>query len=257
MYDSEFALMDQQVSRVSDSFTPHDTPTILHADSMTWNTAWEGVIVADSQRALGELLVERLNRTLAPLTIWSATTIDEVRTLVGQHPNVLIVSPQRLVDGSILQLARLVRAESSQARIAVWADYAPQLVAPEEYAALVPRSSSVSDFEERLKAVLTSHACRASCATPSKNVIAAERRSSSSSVTSLSDRQLELLVLIAEGLSIKEIAQRWRLTNKSVDSLKYRLMKELNIHNRVDLARLAILEGLIDPRQIGSDESAA
>ncbi|HET6424719.1 MAG TPA: hypothetical protein VFG20_13605, partial [Planctomycetaceae bacterium] len=111
MYDSEFALMDQQVSRVSDSFTPHDTPTILHADSATWNTAWEGVIIADSQRALGELLVERLNRTLAPLRVWSATTIEEVRTLVGQHPNVLIVAPQRLVDGSILQLARLAILE--------------------------------------------------------------------------------------------------------------------------------------------------
>jgi DNA-binding NarL/FixJ family response regulator len=163
---------------------------------------------------------------------------------------VLIVSPQRLADGSILQLARLVRAESAQARIAVWADFAPQLIAPEEYAALIPRSASFAEFEDALSAILVSPAHSES----PENVATKSLAETRSSAT-LSDRQLELLVLIAEGLSIKEIAQRWRLTNKSVDSLKYRLMKELDIHNRVDLARLAILEGLIDPRQIGSESA--
>jgi len=55
------------------------------------------------------------------------------------------------------------------------------------------------------------------------------------------------LILITEGLTVREIAQRMNLSAKSVDSLKYRLMKRLNLHDRVGLVRLAIREGLIDP----------
>lgn len=246
MYHTDFAQVDHQSSR-TESFpsAPHQSrPHTPRTEAARWN----GVIIADPQPALGELLVERLKRSLAPLTLWPATSINEVLTLVRENRRVMIVAPQRLADGSILQLARLVRAESSQAQIAVWSDDAPQLLDPEEYAALVPRSTSLADFEVALYAILTTHGSTESTTTK----VATERRS----VATLSDRQLELLVLIAEGLSIKEIAQRWGLTNKSVDSLKYRLMKELNIHNRVDLARLAILEGLIDPRQVRGDESS-
>lgn len=249
MYHNELTLMDHPGSRAASyPSTPHQS---LPPSQQVEGSRWNGVIIADPQRALGELFAERLKRSLAPLTIWSATSIDEVLKLVQQHRRVMIVSPQRLADGSILQLARLVRAESPQARIAVWADFAPQLIAPEEYTALVPRSASIAEFENALNAILASQAHSAS-----SESVATKTNATVPSVATLSDRQLELMVLIAEGLSIKEIAQRWRLTNKSVDSLKYRLMKELNIHNRVDLARLAILEGLIDPRQIGSGDSS-
>lgn len=63
----------------------------------------------------------------------------------------------------------------------------------------------------------------------------------------LSGRQLEILRHLASGLSVKEIAHAMQMTYKSVDSLKYRLMQRLQIHDRVGLARFAIRAGLVSP----------
>lgn len=64
---------------------------------------------------------------------------------------------------------------------------------------------------------------------------------------SLTARQLEVLRLLARGESVKEAARHLHLSQKSVDSHKYRLMYKLGIHDRVQLTRLAIREGIMNP----------
>lgn len=66
-------------------------------------------------------------------------------------------------------------------------------------------------------------------------------------LTSLTGRQLDVLRQLALGHSVKEIARQMHLSPKSVDSHKYRIMRQLNIHDRVALARYAIREGLVLP----------
>ena len=63
----------------------------------------------------------------------------------------------------------------------------------------------------------------------------------------LTNRQQEILRYLALGDSVKEVAKRMRLSNKSIDSHKYRIMQKLEIRDRVELARYAIREGLTLP----------
>jgi DNA-binding NarL/FixJ family response regulator len=63
----------------------------------------------------------------------------------------------------------------------------------------------------------------------------------------LTSRQLEVLRLLAKGESVKEVAKTMHLSQKSVDSHKYRIMHKLGIHDRVQLARFAFREGLVLP----------
>lgn len=63
----------------------------------------------------------------------------------------------------------------------------------------------------------------------------------------LTSRQFEVLLHLAQGRSVKEVARCMHLSQKSVDSHKYRIMHKLGIHDRVLLARYAIREGLIQP----------
>lgn len=62
-----------------------------------------------------------------------------------------------------------------------------------------------------------------------------------------SDRQLEVLIHLAEGKRVKEIAESMHLSPKAIESHKYRVMNRLGIHDRVELCRWAIREGLIQP----------
>jgi DNA-binding NarL/FixJ family response regulator len=63
----------------------------------------------------------------------------------------------------------------------------------------------------------------------------------------LTNRQIEVLRYLAWGHSVKQIAKIMHLSEKSVDSHKYRIMNRLGIHDRVKLALFAIREQLIDP----------
>lgn len=68
-----------------------------------------------------------------------------------------------------------------------------------------------------------------------------------SPIDSLSDTQLRILRLLAQGDSLKIVAKKLNLTRKSVDGHKYRIMKKIGLQDRVLLARFAIREGLIEP----------
>jgi DNA-binding NarL/FixJ family response regulator len=58
---------------------------------------------------------------------------------------------------------------------------------------------------------------------------------------------LEILQLLACGDSLKMVASKLKLSKKSIDGHKYRMMRKLNVKDRVLLSRLAIREGLIQP----------
>ena len=61
----------------------------------------------------------------------------------------------------------------------------------------------------------------------------------------LTSRELEVLTLIAEGLTSREIAQRLVISHKTVDRHRENIMAKLDLHSRVDLVKYAIERGLI------------
>lgn len=69
--------------------------------------------------------------------------------------------------------------------------------------------------------------------------------SSTSPQDTLTDREREVLILIADGLTNAEIAGRLGISVKTVDRHRENLMHKLNLHSRVDLVKYAIKHGLI------------
>jgi two-component system response regulator NreC len=61
----------------------------------------------------------------------------------------------------------------------------------------------------------------------------------------LSPREREVLKLLAEGLSVKEIAAKLNLSVKTVDVHKYNLMRKIDVHDRAELIKYAIQKRLI------------
>lgn len=81
-----------------------------------------------------------------------------------------------------------------------------------------------------------------------KKVVAGYVKNSQRPKTSydrLSTREREVLKLLAEGLSVKEIATRLNLSVKTVDVHKYNLMRKIDVHDRSELIKYAIQRKLI------------
>ena len=62
----------------------------------------------------------------------------------------------------------------------------------------------------------------------------------------LSPRELEVVKLIAEGLTSDEIAEQLFISKKTVDRHRANMLEKLGMRNRVELTRYAIRRGLID-----------
>ena len=72
-----------------------------------------------------------------------------------------------------------------------------------------------------------------------------EARFSKGPIEHLTDRQCEILQLIAEGHNTKEIAAILKVSPKTVDFHRSKLMERLNIHDVPSLVRLALREKLV------------
>ena len=62
----------------------------------------------------------------------------------------------------------------------------------------------------------------------------------------LTERETEVLRLVAKGLSYKEIAERLVLSHRTVQNHVQNTLNKLQLHNRVELVRYAIEQGLDD-----------
>ena len=63
----------------------------------------------------------------------------------------------------------------------------------------------------------------------------------------LTDREREVLKLVAEGHTAREIADMLVVSPKTVEWYKTSLMNKLNIHNKTDLIKFAIRKAIITP----------
>jgi DNA-binding NarL/FixJ family response regulator len=77
--------------------------------------------------------------------------------------------------------------------------------------------------------------------------LAADRPSRESQAPQLTQRETEVLRLVASGLSYKQIAQRLTVSHRTVQNHVQNTLNKLHLHNRVELARYAIAQGLDEP----------
>lgn len=66
-------------------------------------------------------------------------------------------------------------------------------------------------------------------------------------VFSLTERERQVLVLIAEGKSTKEAAAKLGISYKTADSHRSRILEKLGVHETASMVRYAIRAGLIEP----------
>jgi DNA-binding NarL/FixJ family response regulator len=66
-------------------------------------------------------------------------------------------------------------------------------------------------------------------------------------IGALTDREREVLQLVADGQSSKEIASSLGISLKTVDSHRSNLMEKLDIHKVAGLVRFAIRSGIVEP----------
>lgn len=68
----------------------------------------------------------------------------------------------------------------------------------------------------------------------------------------LSEREMQVMLMITKGQKVQDISEQLFLSPKTVNSYRYRLFEKLSIENDVELTHMAIRYGVVDSNKVGS-----
>jgi DNA-binding NarL/FixJ family response regulator len=210
------------------------------------------ILIADHSLCFLESLQIYLSNQPKFHAVDISTSLKITDQLMEQHNYDLIIVGDHLIDATLLVAAKHIASKSNTTKIAAFCtSFSPAFLLQHNLDViknLISKKESLSSLllaihricrDEIYVSPYVQHLLRID----DKMHITPKVESA---LSQLSPRQINVLTLLANGMSVKEVAKELHLSPKSVDSHKYRLMLKLNIKGRVELARFAIREGLIE-----------
>jgi len=112
--------------------------------------------------------------------------------------------------------------------------------------AYVLKQSAFKDLEKAIKTVMVNRTFLSAdiLETVVNDYVSQLTKSEYEAYKRLSDRERQVLQLIAEGNSTKEIAYKLHVSVKTIESHRQNIMTKLGIHNLAGLTKFAVREGL-------------
>jgi DNA-binding NarL/FixJ family response regulator len=161
---------------------------------------------------------------LMDLNLGAASGVDATRTIVQELPGtrVLVLS----ASGAHSDVLEAVKAGAS--------GYLVKSASAEELVDAVNRTADGDAVFTAGLAGLVLGEYRRMAAAPAE----------ADQAPQLTDRETEVLRLVAKGLSARQIADRLVLSHRTVENHVQSTLRKLQLHNRVELARYAIEHGL-------------
>jgi len=206
------------------------------------------VLVVDDQTMLRQLLVAVLKPLEKFTVIGEACDGEEaVRTALALHPDILVLDvilPK--IPGA--EVLRQVLPKLPNLRVlAISAHDDPSLL--REMLAcgahgFVEKSAPLETFSEALREVADGKSYFGPRITEilRDHLLNPERER-----PHLTAREREIIQLVAQGLSSKEIAAQLKVSSRTVENHRANIMNKLNIRDAVGLTRYAIKAGLVSP----------
>jgi DNA-binding NarL/FixJ family response regulator len=176
--------------------------------------------VSDGAAAIEQAAALKPDVVVMDISMPGMTGLVATRKLKALQPQVAIVTLTRHTDDAYLQ--ELLRAGA--------AGYVLKQSAPSE---LLQAIRAVAAGGQYLDSTLTARV--------TAKYLAAEKKTKVESA--VSDRESEVLRLIASGYSNKEIAATLALSVKTIEAHKANAMRKLGLNGRIDIVKYAVLQG--------------
>ena len=178
-------------------------------------------------------------------------TVTDGRSIVeaaGRLRPDVIVTDISMPTLSGIEGLRQLKASHDESRVIFLTMHSDARLAAEAFRlgakGFVLKQSSADELVKAIEAVLAGHTYMSSVLT--EEVLALMAEPGSSSGTELSSRQKEVLRLIVNGHRTKEIAANLNLSPRTVETIKYDMMRNLNVHSTTELVRYSIENRLVD-----------
>lgn len=211
------------------------------------------LVIIEDQTAIRELLVESLRLDPNYQLVGECGDGQEAFALCEKSRPDVIVLDAKLPGLNGVDVLRRLAKQFPHLRVLVFSGHENPVLVREMLEAgahgFVEKTASLTEFKKGLETV----ACGGTYFGPAianflRNVLANPGSSATSDF--LTDREREILQLVAESNSTKEIAHRLGISVKTVDNHRTNLMRKLDLHDVASLTRHALEIGLIAPKHL-------
>jgi DNA-binding NarL/FixJ family response regulator len=208
------------------------------------------ILIADDHRILREGIRRILEADKELSVVAEADTGEAAVQLAVEHAPDVAVIDLTMPRLSGIEAIRRIRSAAPRTRCLALSMHETNMQVTQALQAgasgYVVKSASAEDFIEAVHATARGKSYLSpSIAHCVVEAIASPHGGAPSSVAQLSGREREVLQLIAEGLSSKEIAAALGVSLKTIETHRSNLMGKLNIRKASKLVRVAIHEGLV------------
>ncbi len=112
--------------------------------------------------------------------------------------------------------------------------------------AYVLKRSAVDELEQAIRAAVTGHSYITPLITKDMlNVFLSKSSETSAETHTLTMRQREVLQLLAEGRTAKEIANLLKVSSRTIEFHKSQILMRLKLHTTADLIKYALTHGIV------------
>lgn len=211
------------------------------------------LVIIEDQTAIREMLVEILRTDTNYLLVGECGDGQNAYNLCLEAKPDLIVLDAKLPGLNGVDLLRRIGKQLKNVRVLVFSGHENPVLVREMLEAgahgFVEKTAGLVELKKGLETVAGGGTYFGpAVAALLRNVVA--NPSASASTDFLTDREREILQLVAESHSTKEIAAKLGISVKTVDNHRTNLMRKLNLHDVASLTRYALDVGLIEPRKL-------
>jgi DNA-binding NarL/FixJ family response regulator len=207
------------------------------------------VLLADDHAIVRAGLREVLADTGDIEVAGEATNGQEVLALVRGREFDIAVLDMSMPGRSGLELIKLVRAEKPKLRILILSMHSEQQYAVRAVKAgasgYLTKDSAADELVAAIRRIAAGGAY-VSPETAERLVLDSAPGAETAPHTLLSDREFQVLQMIAGGKSVTEIAQQLSISVKTVSTHKTRLMEKMGLTNQAELIRYALENNIIN-----------
>jgi DNA-binding NarL/FixJ family response regulator len=207
------------------------------------------VLLADDHAIVRAGLKELLEDTGDIRVAAEATNGQEVMAQIRARDFDVAVLDMTMPGRSGIELIKQVKDEKPKLRVLVLTMHSEAQYAVRALKAGASGYLTKDAAAEQLVAAIRRIAAGGAYVTPEtaeRLALAAAPRSEAAPHTLLSDREFQVLQMIAGGRTVGEIARRLALSVKTVSTHKSRILQKLGLSNQAELIRYALEHKLLD-----------
>ena len=200
-----------------------------------------------------DIVIEGLRRVLDQPDLDIVGAVHDGRALLRSakeiQPDVIVTDvTMPLLNG--IDAARQIRKSNPNVKIIFLTMHPDVTFATEALAAggsgYVLKSSAGDELLTAIREAMKGHIyVTKSIADAVKQGLSSRSNTWRSPLDKLTSRQREVLQLLAEGLHVKEIADKLNVSPRTVEFHKYRIMDELGLRTAAEIARYAARHGIV------------